>query len=157
MLQSLARNCRQLSGGDVQPLIEGLMRVTAAAYGSITPSSPNLSMAQSILLTRIRDYVLSRLDDENLSPGRIAAAHGISERCMNKLFETEESTLSRWIWSQRLEESRRMLCNGNFADRTIKEIAHGCGFNDMSHFSCAFKTQFGANPRQYRREQALAC
>jgi len=155
MLQSLARNCRQLADGDVQPLIEGLVRVTAAAYGAIAPSPSNLATAQSILLTRIRDYILSHLGEEDLSPCRIAAAHGISERCLNKLFESEESTLSRWIWSQRLEESRRMLSNVNFAERTIKEIAYGCGFKDMSHFSCAFKTQFGANPRQYRGKHLL--
>jgi AraC-like DNA-binding protein len=157
MMQSLARNCRQLNDGDAQTLIEGLVRVTAAAYGSITPSPSNLATQQSILITRIRDYILSHLGDEDLSPCRIAAAHGISERCLNKLFENEESTLSRWIWGQRLEESCRMLCNANFADRTIKEIAFGFGFKDMSHFSCAFKTQFGSNPRQYRAKRLLPC
>lgn len=153
MLQSLARNCLQLTDVNAQLLVEGLVRVTAAAYGSIPPSVSNLSTAQSIQITRIRDYILSHLYDGDLSPSRIAAAHSISERCLNKLFASEEATLSRWIWGQRLEESRRMLCNANFADRTIKEIAHGCGFKDISHFSCAFKAQFGVSPRRYREKQ----
>ena len=90
-----------------------------------------------------------------MSPCRIAAAHGLSERQLAKIFEPEEITLSRWLWSQRLDEARRMLSATDFAERTIKEIAHACGFKDISHFSSAFKARFGCSPRHYRRPAPL--
>jgi AraC-like DNA-binding protein len=155
MLQSLARNCLQMSDDDVRPLVEGLVRVTAAAFGSLPPASLSSPAANSALLTNIRNYVLCHLDEEDLSPCRIAAAHGLSERQVAKLFEPEEITLSRWLWSQRLDEARRMLSATDFAERTIKEIAHACGFKDISHFSSAFKTRFGCSPRHYRRPRPL--
>jgi len=107
MLQSLARNCPHMTAADAQPLIEGLVRVIAAALGSLSPSAVSPATANSIVLTRIRNYILSHLDEEDLSPCRIAAAHGMSERCLAKLFEPEETTVSRWIWAQRLDEAHR--------------------------------------------------
>jgi AraC family transcriptional regulator, positive regulator of tynA and feaB len=156
MLQSLAANCRGLREDQANTLVEALVRVIAAAYGSSLSLSARASPAsQSLLLTRIRNYILSNLNAADLAPPQIARVHGISERHLSKLFETEETTISRWIWSQRLEESRRMLASASFVERSIKQIAHACGFRDMSHFSCAFKNKFGSTPREYRAGQAL--
>ena len=151
MLRSLARNCLQMTHEDVQPLIESLVRMTAAAFAALAPAPAGSPVANAILLTSIRNYILHHLNEEDLSPGRIAAAHGLSERCLCKLFELEGITVSKWLWAQRLEEARRLLSAADFADRTIKEIAHACGFKDISHFSSAFKNRFGSSPRHYRR------
>lgn len=155
MLQSLASSCHGLAEDEADTLLEALVRVLAATYGaSPSPSPATHSVAQSLLLTRIRCYVFTHLGDDDLSPRHIARVHGTSERYLSKLFEGDETTPSKWIWSQRLEESRRMLASGTFAERTIKQIAHACGFCDMSHFSCAFKSRFGSTPREYRAAQA---
>jgi AraC-like DNA-binding protein len=34
--------------------------------------------------------------------------------------------------------------------RAISDIAFACGFNELSHFSRAFKARFGQSPRHYR-------
>jgi AraC-like DNA-binding protein len=156
MLQSLARNCLQMTNEDAQPLIESLVRMTAAVFGSLAPAPTASPVGNAILLTSIRNYILHHLDKEDLSPGHIAAVHDLSERQLCKLFELEGITVSKWLWAQRLEEARRLLSAADFAERTIKEIAHACGFKDISHFSSAFKSRFGSAPRQYRR-RVITC
>jgi AraC-like DNA-binding protein len=107
----------------------------------------------SALLMRIRNYILAHLGDEDLSPSRIAADHRISGRYLGKLFESERTTVSKWIWTQRLEATRRALLLPEFADRRVSEVAYAYGFNDMSHFSFSFRKRFCCTPRQYRARE----
>ena len=37
--------------------------------------------------------------------------------------------------------------------RSVSQIAIDNGFNDLSHFSKAFRGRFGASPRDYRNMQ----
>ncbi|WP_408436860.1 helix-turn-helix domain-containing protein [Paraburkholderia sediminicola] len=34
--------------------------------------------------------------------------------------------------------------------RTIAEVAYSWAFSDNTHFSCAFKQEYGMSPRDYR-------
>jgi transcriptional regulator GlxA family with amidase domain len=47
----------------------------------------------------------------------------------------------------RLDAARRMLVE---TDRSIKEIAAAIGYAHASHFSTAFRRQFGVTPSQQR-------
>jgi AraC-like DNA-binding protein len=153
MLQSMANNCMQMKDDRLETLIESLVGIVAMAYGLSSRKWPAASTTHSALLMRVRNYILTHLEDEDLDPRRIAADHGISERYLSMLFETEETTVSKWIWTQRLEASRRALSLPHFANRKINEVAYACGFNDMSHFSFSFKRRFGCPPREYRARE----
>ena len=150
MLQSLAENHSRVPPPDADALLEELARAAARAYGSL-PACGSSETARSILLTRIRQYVLLHLQEDMLTHQQTAAAIGLSEMDLKELLRLERTTLSRMIWLQRLEEARRMLSLRALADRSVKEIAWACGFKDMSHFSCAFKTRFGSGPREFRQ------
>ena len=154
VLQSIVQNCTRMPGNCLETAVDNLVGVIAMAYGLRT--RPGASTAHSALLIRIRNYILAHLEDEDLTPGRVAAAHGISERYLSKLFEIDATTVSRWIWAQRLEASRRALSLPETAHRTIKEVAYGYGFNDMSHFSFSFRKRYGCTPRQYRDKTLAA-
>ncbi len=82
----------------------------------------------------------------------MARAHGISTRYLSKLFESAGTSAGRFIWEQRLARIERDLGNATLADRSISDIAFGWGFNDMSHFSRAFRARFGDCPRSYRAQ-----
>ena len=49
------------------------------------------------MLRRVQEFIDSRLDDETLTPAVIASVNKMSIRYMNKLFEREGYSLSRWI------------------------------------------------------------
>jgi AraC-like DNA-binding protein len=156
LLESIARNCGHTDADGMEALVDGLLQILAVAFGHSPRLCPPVTLSHSALLIRIRNYIHAHLEEEQLSPSRIAAAHGISERYLNKLFETEATTVSRWIWEQRLQASQRSLARSEFSGRKISEIAYSCGFNNMSHFSFSFRKRFGCTPRQYRRHEMLA-
>lgn len=58
---------------------------------------------------------------------------------------------ARWLLNKRLAHSLNPLCN---TDRTILDIAFESGFENSTHFSHAFKKQFGISPLKYRQEKS---
>ena len=53
----------------------------------------------------------------------------------------------QWLRLRRLQHARLML---ETTDRTASEIAHESGFENASHFSQAFRAQFGHSPSEWR-------
>ncbi len=89
-------------------------------------------------------YARARLDDDTLTPERLAAAGGVSVRTLNRLFGTHGTTPMRWVWTQRLEASRAALAQGQSTSVTEAAFAHG--FRELAHFSRSFKKTFGVTP-----------
>ncbi|MCW5898575.1 MAG: helix-turn-helix transcriptional regulator [Flavobacteriales bacterium] len=57
----------------------------------------------------------------------------------------------RWLRDRRLERARTMLRAG---DLQVSEVAFQCGFENLSHFSRAFKEHFGHAPAALREAKA---
>jgi len=55
----------------------------------------------------------------------------------------------KWLLNKRLEYSALLLKN---SDSSITQIVFECGFEDLSHFSRAFKEKFGVSPLNFRKE-----
>lgn len=100
-------------------------------------------------LRRAKRFVEMRLGDPGLDPSVTAKALGLSIRYLNALFETEGESLMRYVWARRLEKCRRDLLLDVGAP--IGDIAYRWGFNDLSHFSRAFRRRFGISAREMRR------
>ncbi|MGE5218898.1 MAG: helix-turn-helix domain-containing protein [Chloroflexota bacterium] len=54
----------------------------------------------------------------------------------------------RWLLQKRLEYSALLLKNPTL---NVSQVALDCGFEDLSHFSRAFKDKFGTSPANYRK------
>jgi AraC-like DNA-binding protein len=103
------------------------------------------------LLARIRAFIAAHLADPDLSPESVARAHHISPRYLHRLFEAEDTTISRYIQHRRLEQCRRELSRRSGANApTIAAIAHRWGFTDPAHFSRVFRAHYGQSPRALR-------
>jgi AraC-like DNA-binding protein len=76
----------------------------------------------------------------------VALACNVSPRTLMRLFAAEGTTPIRWLWHQRLAAACRALAGGRGA--RVTEVALSCGFSDLSHFSRAFKAEFGRSPRE---------
>lgn len=55
----------------------------------------------------------------------------------------------KWLLQKRLEYSAVLLKNPAL---NVSQAALDCGFEDLSHFSRAFKEKFGRSPANYRKE-----
>jgi AraC-like DNA-binding protein len=82
-----------------------------------------------------------------ITPARIAAAHGVSVRTVYRAFEPTGDTVGALVRTRRLARARRELSAGG---APISLIAARWGFADSSHFSRAFKAYYGCSPTDYR-------
>ena len=105
---------------------------------------------QSVRLHRILEYLNANLQDPDLTPNAIAAAHGISTRYLSKLFECQGVSVTRYILDRRLDRCRTELEDACSAHKQITEIAFYWGFSSASHFSRTFKERYGMTPTQAR-------
>jgi len=104
---------------------------------------------------RIKETVERNVHDADLTPATIAAELKLSARYINQLLEAEGTSLSRYIWSRRLDRCAEQLKDPALRAHGVSQIAMNNGFNDLSHFSKAFRIKFGVAPRDYRNAQAM--
>jgi AraC-like DNA-binding protein len=94
-------------------------------------------------LDQVKRYVLANLHDADMTIESIASAHNVAPRTLHRLFSVEGTTPIRWVWQQRLTASYKALAEGQL--RQVTDAALSFGFTDTSHFSRAFKKQFGCS------------
>ena len=105
---------------------------------------------QEAFKDRIRAHVVAHLRDARLCIDDIAVAMHCSKRHLYNAFDHEPLTLAAWIQQLRLELCMRELRDARNAQRTITDIAFGCGFSNSAHFSRAFKAYTGMAPSDFR-------
>ena len=138
-------------GATARPMEEALRGLLTAGLLSLPGAEARPEeTASGARRAAIKAYVLQNLCDPELCVGMIAAAQGVDVSTVHRAFDTEGETVSRWIWGQRLENARRDLIDPGQSSRTLTSIAFSWGFNDMAHFSRAFKARFGQSPRAAR-------
>jgi AraC family transcriptional regulator, positive regulator of tynA and feaB len=111
---------------------------------------PSLTEYRSLALMRVKTTVERSLGQFGVTPATIADELKLSRRYINQLLEAEGTSLSRYIWERRLERCASQLRTASLRRRSVSQIAIENGFNDLSHFSKAFRNRFGASPRAYR-------
>jgi AraC family transcriptional regulator, positive regulator of tynA and feaB len=111
---------------------------------------PLLTEYRGLALMRVKATVERSLGKPSVTPATIAAELKLSQRYINQLLEAEGTSLSRYMWERRLERCAAQLRNSALRSRSVSQIAMENGFNDLSHFSKAFRNHFGASPRDYR-------
>lgn len=138
--------------GTEQHLQRGIIDVLtalAAHEGRLhTDVTPTAAETQRLL---VRDYITAHLHRSDLSPAVIAAAHRMSVRSLHKLFQDEETTVSRWINRERLEACRKDLARPDMAGVTVEAIARRWGFVSPAHFNRSFRAAYGVPPGEWRR------
>lgn len=101
----------------------------------------NLRHAREILLTRMQE-----------PPSLVELAHlaGINEFKLKKGFkELFGTTVYGELLRHRMGLATRYL---NDTNKSVAEIALLCGYTHLSHFSTAFKKDFGVSPLEYRKK-----
>ncbi|MET9969952.1 helix-turn-helix domain-containing protein [Streptomyces sp. NPDC006356] len=120
--------------------------------GKLNPQAPGSAHA---MLALIKEYIVRNLSDPGLSPEVVAAAHHISVRYLHKLFEYEETTVSRWILQQRLERCRRDLSQATGPHLTVAAVGRRWGLVSPSHFSRVFRATYGMSPREWQTAERM--
>lgn len=136
---------------DLDPAAVGAARnatlelfIGALRTASDTPGS---TVTQPALRAAMDRYIERHLVDSTITPARLARAHGVSVRTVNRIFTASGQTVGEVIRVRRLARAREELAG---TDRPVASIAHRYGFSDASHLSRLFKAHYGTTPREYR-------
>ena len=138
--------CSSVASDDIADTIAHLVRHSLLERaGECSPLA-----ARESLRDRIKNFIDAHLRDPQLSIDDVAQACNCGKRNLHKVFRDEGTTISQYLWQQRLARCRNDLDNPELAGRSITDIAYSWGFNSSTHFSRAFKEEFGVSPRLYR-------
>lgn len=121
------------------------MDILAAAFETASGNTIQGTAQQTNLLDKAKEYIIANLEDPGLNCDTLVASFGFSRRTLNRLFAQEGTTPTRWMWQKRLERSHQMLESGT--EKRVTDVALNCGFSDFSHFSRAFRSEFGVTPK----------
>lgn len=150
-MQSMIRSMPTMTGPSALSATEVFKELLAASLNEMLRRTPShLSAYRGAALVRVKAFVDEHLRETWLDPASVSRGVGLSTRYINKLFEADQSSLGRYIWQRRLDRCALRLRDLAWAQASISTIALEHGFNDLSHFSRAFRERFGRSPRDYR-------
>lgn len=147
LIQSITSQLNQIEMAAFNRLSEGALDALVMALATTRPQRYELSRSRSFTLHQIKSFVERHLTDPNLTPDLIAQAVKCTPRYINMLFQDENTSLMRYVLARRLNHCYDALANNHQSQR-ISDIAFKWGFNDLSHFSRAFKQAFDATPTE---------
>jgi AraC-like DNA-binding protein len=132
---------------------EALLGIARAMLREATPRTASSSER---LLAEVRASIEAELGDPALCPALIARRHSVSVRSLHALFEDEPFTVGRWIRHRRLERVRADLADPDLRGEPIGAIAARWGMLNQSHFTAAFRSEYGVPPGDFRRTLATS-
>ena len=104
-----------------------------------------------------RSYIEDHLTEPGLGAARIAAAIGISERQLSRVFAADDTSVPRHILARRLGLAYALLAGtaGTVGTAPVAEVAARCGFTSAAYFSHAFAAHFGRRASEVRTSTGL--
>lgn len=103
-------------------------------------------------LERISAFIDEHVEDEDLSPEKLATHMTISVRNLYRKFkELDQLPPNDYIKYRRISFAARLLVT---TSATVQEIIYRSGFNNRSHFYKEFDKRFGMTPKSYRAANA---
>jgi AraC family transcriptional activator of tynA and feaB len=145
LVPTLTASVPTLSTPDARAVRNAAIELVA---GALRHSTGVPSSARSQLRSSLVQWIEQHLR-EQLTPARVADAHSISVRTLNRLFSEHGETLSSYIRERRLERAKLDVLQ---TDLPLTQIAFRWGFSDASHFSRRFAAHFGTPPSGLRRD-----
>jgi AraC-like DNA-binding protein len=103
-----------------------------------------------------RAFIEDRMSDPGLTAAQVAAAAGVSERTLSRIFAADGTSIPRQVLARRLQLARAMLADPATAGRAVSDVAARCGFTSAAHFSHAFRQHFGLRAGEIRRAALAA-
>ncbi|MFD0840911.1 helix-turn-helix domain-containing protein [Williamsia serinedens] len=140
-----------------------LVRLTTAAFASTATTTEDLAriVATASVLAgaatlgverrvTAHAFIDDNLGDPGLTAASVAAATGVSERQLSRLFAADGTTVPRHVLARRLDRAYAVLTAPG-ASATAAEVALRCGFSSIPWFSTSFRRRFDITPAEARR------
>lgn len=94
----------------------------------------------------VRKQIIDSLPNK-ITIVQLAQQHNMSVRKLQQLFlQIFGENISQFALTEKMNRAKELL---NTKQYSVSEIGYSLGYSNLSHFSKAFKKQFGINPKQY--------
>lgn len=99
------------------------------------------------MLTRLDEFILKNIDNEELSAKMIAEEFAVSESTLTRKMRSMLNTSpNNYIQSKRLSTAAQLLSTNSYR---INEVCYAVGFSSPSYFTKCFKSFYGCLPKEY--------
>ncbi|MEP7295348.1 MAG: helix-turn-helix domain-containing protein [Burkholderiales bacterium] len=105
------------------------------------------------MVARVRDVILQRCTEPELSATDVARSLGLSTRTLHRTLAGSGNTFSGLLMAARVNVATRMLESPLMDCLTTAEIGRRAGFSDASHFARVINARAGRTPRQMRLQR----
>ena len=122
---------------------------STSADNKAEEGTANMSKEDKEFIHRLIVVIQAQMANANIDIEHIAAALSMSRKQLRtRVMAVTGLTPVAYVLQVRLNYARRMILKENLS---LTTIAGKCGFQNLSHFSKAFKQQFGLSPMQFRK------
>ena len=129
-----------LESKGLELLLREICRHTLVQSQHERPCNPSRKKAEQARRLLLEDLA------NPLSIADLARRVGMSESSLKRAFRsTFGKSIFAYFQTHRLEQAKTMLAHG---DMNVTEVAFSIGYSNHSHFSRAFKQQFGISPKK---------
>ncbi len=116
--------------------------------GNIPEDTETKESPEDAFMRRLREIIIERLDDNNLSVTALCEAIGMARTPLhNKLKALIGMSTTEYVRYVRLTEAKRLL---NKPELNVSEVSYQCGFQSPGYFTKRFKELYGVSPTQFR-------
>ncbi len=151
MITTLAQDIDTLAPESAAAVADSVTQILIAGLSALPAACKQpVSQLYAYQLERIKACVRANLQNPTLNVALLSGQLRSSASTLHRTWASEACSLTDYIWAQRLEHTKRDLCDPSLAARSVSEIAFSWGFNDAAHFSRAFKSRFACSPREMR-------
>jgi AraC-like DNA-binding protein len=138
----------QATGTQVALAADLLVSLMLAEFAMPRPAAVSPGSAPAVLAARADQYIQARYA-ESISAAGVAAALRCNPDYLGRIYRRAHGhTLTDAIHRRRHQRARALLLDG---DRSIKEVAQVCGFEDAGYFRRLFHAREGLAPARFRQ------
>lgn len=130
---------------------DALLSLLAACLDEPVADPRSADGRLAALRDRVDAYIDANLTEPGLDARRVAGAHHVSVRQLQKAFAREGEGVAGRIRTLRLERCAAALADPQ-EKRTVAAVGARWGFPDPGHFSRVFRARYGQPPGEYRAQ-----
>lgn len=128
---------------------DGFYEMTESICGKIEQMLEREFLCIRPEMQKALDYINHHLSDD-LSLERVSKYVNFQSSYFSRVFKNEvHCSYSEYLFYARMIHAQELLAN---TEIPISEVAHQCGFLDLSYFSTRFRQFCGISPRQWREK-----
>jgi AraC-like DNA-binding protein len=133
--------------GEAELVVSHFKQILPLVLEYLKESSHTETAGDKLLM--VKALIEERLSDTSLDLSDLARSLGVTTRHVQKLFQRQGTTFSRYVLERRLDMAHALISRHG-PHRAISTVAYELGFGDLSYFNRTFRRRFGTTPSSMR-------